>query len=588
MKDFIKSVLATITGILIVGGIFMSILLLIVASTIASSMKSETVFLEDNSILKITFAGTIKDRINEIPFLEYFGVSEINEMSLTDIISAIKKAKVNPKIKGIYINSGYFSASSASLKEIRDELIDFKSSGKPIIAYADDYLQGGYYLSSVADRIIVNPQGTLDLHGISVNSTFYKGLLDKLGIEMQVFKVGTYKSAVEPYILDKMSDANKEQVSSFINNLWSTILTEISNSRNISIEHLNNLSDTLPALRGADFYIKEGLVDELRYESDMKTYLDSLFQIKESKDLHVVSIKELNIVPDLKNNKSTNQIAVLYAEGNIVGGKNRMDISDGYFVKQIKKLQEDSNVKAVVFRVNSPGGSAYASEQIWKAVSDLKKKKPVVVSMGDYAASGGYYISCNASKIYAQPTTLTGSIGIFGMFPNFSGLTNKVGLAFDGVKTNKYSDLGSVTRPMREDEKQLVQGYINRGYDLFLTRCSEGRHIPKASLDSIAQGRVWTGSQALSLGLVDELGGIDEAISGAAQLAEIDNYYINEYPKILSPFDMFLKNKENDIATWILKGYLDNDFELLKTIKDIKDLKEQDYIQARMPYYITF
>ncbi|MBF0577432.1 signal peptide peptidase SppA [Dysgonomonas sp. GY617] len=586
MKDFFKSVLASIVGIFIssfiIGGVLVLLFFGFIGVLLSSS--SDTFVLKNNSVLTIRLTGVMKDRVLENPIIEFFNLGEAKEMALTDILSAIKKAKENDDIKGIYISSGYFMASSASLTEIRDQLSDFKESGKFIIAYADDYMQGGYFLSTVADKVIMNPQGSLNLQGLSANPTFYKGLLDKIGVEMQIFKVGTYKSAVEPFILDKMSDASKEQVGSYMNDIWSTILGKVSESRGISVERLNQLTDTLPAFQEGEFSVKNHLVDTLMYESEVRQYLKTLLGVDDSKNLNVASVADMITVKDIKKSKSTDQIAILYAEGSIVSGTKPTDINDKYLIKEIEKLQDDDNIKAVVFRVNSPGGSAYASEQIWKAVTDLKAKKPIVVSMGDYAASGGYYISSNASKIYAQPTTLTGSIGIFGMFPNVAGLTNKVGLSFDNVKTNKFSDYGDITRPMSEQEKAILQQYIERGYNLFLSRCSEGRNIPRETLEKIAEGRVWTGKQALEIGLVDAIGGLDDALKEAAKLASVSDFSIREYPKQVSPFEALFKTQTEDIATRALKEYLGSDFLLLKTIKDIKDLKEQDFIQARMPY----
>lgn len=586
MKDFFKSVLASIVGIFIssfiIGGVLVLLFFGFIGVLLSSS--SDTFVLKNNSVLTIRLTGVMKDRVLENPIIEFFNLGEAKEMALTDILSAIKKAKENDDIKGIYISSGYFMASSASLTEIRDQLSDFKKSGKFVIAYADDYMQGGYFLSTVADKVIMNPQGSLNLQGLSANPTFYKGLLDKIGVEMQIFKVGTYKSAVEPFILDKMSDASKEQVGSYMNDIWSTILGKVSESRGISVERLNQLTDTLPAFQEGEFSVKNHLVDTLMYESEVRQYLKTLLGVDDSKNLNVASVADMITVKDIQKTKSTDQIAILYAEGSIVSGTKPTDINDKYLIKEIEKLQDDDNIKAVVFRVNSPGGSAYASEQIWKAVTDLKAKKPIVVSMGDYAASGGYYISSNASKIYAQPTTLTGSIGIFGMFPNVAGLTNKVGLSFDNVKTNKFSDYGDITRPMSEQEKAILQQYIERGYNLFLSRCSEGRNIPRETLEKIAEGRVWTGKQALEIGLVDAIGGLDDALKEAAKLANVSDFSIREYPKQVSPFEALFKTQTEDIATRALKEYLGSDFLLLKTIKDIKDLQEQDFIQARMPY----
>lgn len=582
MKGFLKSLLASIVGCSIVIGIFIFIFILIIAAM--SFGSSDKYNLKDNTVLILKLEGTLSERVEPNSFLDLIGQNTDLEIGLDDILSSIKKAKENDNIKGIYINAGAFAASNASLKEIRDQLADFKESGKFIIAYADVYSQGCYYLSSVADKVIMNPQGNLYLHGLSSSPTFYKGLLDKIGIEMQIFKVGTFKSAVEPFMLDKMSDANREQVTAYINDIWSTITSEISDSRKISVDKINQLTDSLQTFKLANVSVSDGLVDTLMYETEVKEYLKDLLKVEKAKDVRMASIKDMTSVPFVKESNSKDVIAILYAEGSINNGSGKDGITDKRYVKEIEKLKDNDKVKAVVFRVNSPGGSAYASEQIWKAITDLKAKKPVVVSMGDYAASGGYYIACNASKIIAQPNTLTGSIGIFGMFPNFEGLTKKVGLSFDNVKTNKFADFGDATRPMRPEEKVILQQYIEHGYDLFLTRCSEGRNIPKDSLDHIAQGRVWTGNQALKIGLVDALGNIDTAIEEAAKLAKLDDYSLQDYPKKVDFLESLLSNQKEEFATKAMKEYLGKDYELFKTIKEIK---EQDFVQARMPYDIS-
>lgn len=580
MKSFLKSLLASIIGCFIVIGIFFLIGLAMLA---ALSFKStEKYALKDNTILTLKLEGGLVDRVQQQnPLYDYVFGQDNLQIGLDDILYSIERAKENEKIKGIYIYSGMFTASSATLKEIRDALIDFKKTGKFVVAYSDTYLQGGYYLSSIADKVIVNPKGNLDLHGLSVTNTFYKGLFDKLGVEMQIFKVGTFKSAVEPYMLDKMSEANREQLASYTGDVWTTILTEISRSRNVPVSKLNQLADSLTLLQKTEMYVENHLVDTLMYETDVKEYLKTLVRVSEVKDLNMASISNICTVDPSKDSNSQNIVAVLYAEGSITDGTGKDGITSKRYVKEIEKLKNDDKVKAVVFRVNSGGGSAYASEQIWKAITDLKAKKPVVVSMGGLAASGGYYISCNASKIVAQPNTLTGSIGIFGMFPNIEGLTKKIGLSYDNVKTNKFADFGDISRPMREDEKVVFQNYINEGYDLFLTRCSEGRGIAKDSLDKIAQGRVWTGNQALKIGLVDAIGGIDTAIEEAVKLAKLENYSVNSYPEKTDFFDSLLLNGKDDLATRVMKEYMGDDYKLIKTLKEIK---EQSYIQARIPY----
>lgn len=584
MKSFFKSLLASVIGCFIALGVLFLIFFIFIAA-MSSFSSADKYILKDNTVLTLKLEGILSDRVEEEnPLLALLGDNSNPALGLEDILSSIKKAKENDKIKGIYINAGAFSASSASLKEIRDELLDFKESGKFIVSYGDIYTQGCYYLASVADKVILNPQGNIDLHGLSASPMFYKGLLEKVGIEMQIFKVGTFKSAVEPFMLDKMSDANREQVASYIGDMWSTITTEISGSRNISVEKLNQYTDSLVLFKDAKYTVQDGLADTLMYETGVKEYLKTLLiDVKDVKDVRLASVKDITTVPYVNENKSKDIIAVLYAEGSITDGSGTDGITSKRYVKEIEKLKDNDKVKAVVFRVNSPGGSAYASEQIWKAISDLKDKKPVVVSMGDYAASGGYYISCNASKIIAQPNTLTGSIGIFGMFPNVEGLTKKVGLTFDNVKTNKHADFGDLTRSMRSDEKAILQNYIERGYDLFLTRCSDGRGISKDSLDMIAQGRVWTGNQALKIGLVDAIGGIDTAIEEAAKLASLTDYSLNSFPKKIDFFESLLNTQKEELTTRAMKEYLGNDYKLFKTIKEIK---EQDFVQARMPYDI--
>lgn len=579
MKSFFKNLLASILGCFIaLGTVFL--LSFIILAVLCSP---ETYTLKDKTVLNLKLEGVLSDRIETAnPLSELFGMDDDTAIGLDDILSSIDKAKDNDKIKGIYIHSGAFSAPSASLKEIRDALVKFKESGKFIVAYGDVYTQGCYYLSTVADKIILNPKGNLDWHGISSNPMFYKGLLEKLGVEMQIFKVGTFKSAVEPFILDKMSDANRQQVTSYINDVWNTILTDISASRDIPVDKLNQLADTLPLFRAPELLVDRKMVDTLMYETDVKKYLKTLAELKESDKLRLASVSDMtNVASSSKKESSGDIVAVLYAEGEITSGIGRKGITDRRLIKEIEKLKDNDKVKAVVLRVNSPGGSAYASEQIWKAMTDLKAKKPVVVSMGGVAASGGYYISCNASKIIAQPNTLTGSIGIFGMFPNVEGLTKKVGLTFDNVKTNKHADFGDITRPMREDEKVILQSYIEQGYDLFLTRCSDGRGISKDSLDLIAQGRVWTGNQALKNGLVDAIGGIDTAIEAAAKLAGLENYALRDYPRKVDFWESLMDTKKDEIAVKLMKEYLGSEY---KTFETIKNMKEQDCIQARVPY----
>lgn len=587
MKDFFKMMLASTLGFIIASVIFSFISMLIMFAMMGSMMssfgKQETFILQNNSVLNLRLEGTIQERIAESdPFTELLG-GQATTLGLNDIVGAIRKAKNNDKIKGIYLDTKLFKASHATLAEIRQELEDFKKeSDKFIIAYADSYTQSGYYLASVADKIGINPYGMLDIHGLASVPTFYKDALKKLGIEMQIFKVGTYKSAVEPFIQTEMSAANREQVNSFITDIWQSMKVDIAASRDMEPIQIDSIANQFPMLKKTDFLLSKNLVDTILYENEMKNYLRELIGIDTDTQIPSASVANMKSIKTQTIKDSSNSIALLYAVGNITSGNGANGIQDKYIVKEIEKLRKNDNIKAVVFRVNSGGGSAYASEQIWKAISDLKEEKPVIVSMGDMAASGGYYIACNADKIVAQPTTITGSIGIFGMFPNLGGTFDKLGIDMDVVKTNEFADFGNIARAFNAQEATMMQSYIDNGYDLFLTRCADGRGMPKDSLAKYAEGRVWTGNQAKEIGLVDELGGVDEAIKLAAEMANLGkSYAVFEYPRMRSPFEeLFNKNKE-DLAAKTLKSYLGESYDMFMLLKDIKD---QDYIQARIPY----
>ncbi|MGB4341695.1 MAG: signal peptide peptidase SppA [Dysgonamonadaceae bacterium] len=586
MKDFPKIVLGSALGF-IIASIFISIIFMlfffITAGSLVKSVGEEQFVPANNSVLNLCLSGNIKERIPRTT--TFMPKDETAAMGLDDIIAAIRKAKNDHRIKGIYLNPRIFSASPATLAQIRQELIDFKESGKFIVAYADTYTQSGYYLASVADKIAVNPQGSLDIHGLASMPVFYKDALEKLGIEVQVFKVGTYKSAVEPFTLTEMSEANRQQTTSSLNDIWSFMRSDLANSRHLSIDEVDSVANQFPLLKETAYLINKNLVDTVLYETEMKNYLRTLLNIDKEDKIPSATVRDMKSVPPPIIKKSKNNIALLYAVGNIVSGNGSSDIQDKFMVNEIEKLRKDDNIKAVVFRVNSGGGSAYASEQIWKAITDLKKEKPVVVSMGDLAASGGYYISCNASKIVAQPTTITGSIGIFGLFPNMQGTMNKLGLNFDVVKTHKYGDFGNLSRPMNKDEKAMLQSYIDKGYDTFLSRCAEGRNILKDTLAKYAEGRIWTGNQAKTIGLVDELGGIEKAIKIAADLANLDDdYVVYEYTRKRSLFEELFYRNKNDLALKTLKEYLGDSYDIFMTIKN---LKEEDFIQARLPYVLN-
>jgi len=581
MKDFLKFTLATIVGIVVSSVLLFFISIMVMFSMLYSS--DSEIQVRENSILKLDLKGTLSERSQEDPFTMLMG-NDYEAHGLDDMLTSIRKAKENENIKGIYIEASNMASNGyASLKEIRDALADFKESGKFIVAYADTYTQGLYYVSSVADKVMLNPQGMLQWSGLASTPMFYKDLLEKVGIEMQFFKVGTYKSAIEPASSMKMSEANREQVTDYLTSTWNQITADVSASRSISVENLNKAADQLLLFQPAEESIKWGLADTLIYKNDVRDYLKQKVGIDKEDDLHMLSLKDmLNVKKNVPKDKSGNIVAVYYAYGTIgsmMGGSSE-GIEADKVIRDLHKLKEDEDVKAVVLRVNSPGGSAYDSEQIWHAISELKKEKPVIVSMGDYAASGGYYISCNADTIVAEPTTLTGSIGIFGQFPNLEGLAKKIGVSFDVVKTNAYGDFGMPTRSMNEDEKALMQAYVNRGYDLFLTRCAEGRGMSKEAVDQIAQGRVWTGVRAKELGLVDELGGLDKAIEIAIEKAGIDAYTLMSYPAKKSAWEQLKDfNAGSYVKAQLLQGEVGR---LYRQIEAIDQLQPEDAIQARM------
>lgn len=536
--------------------------------------------------------GTLVERTQEDPLgilSQLFG-DESNTYGLDDILSSIQKAKENENIKGIYLQASSLGTSYASLQEIRNALLDFKESGKFVIAYADSYTQGLYYLSSAADKVLLNPKGMIEWRGIASAPLFYKDLLQKIGVEMQVFKVGTYKSAVEPFIATEMSSANREQVTAFITSIWGQVTQGISASRNIPVDSLNVYADRMLMFYPSEESVKCGLADTLIYRNDVRNYLKKLVEIDEDDNLPIVGLSDMmNVKKNVPKDKSGNIVAVYYASGEITDYPSSATSEDGIVgskvIRDLRKLKDDNDVKAVVLRVNSPGGSAFASEQIWHAVKELKTKKPVIVSMGDYAASGGYYISCIADTIVAEPTTLTGSIGIFGIIPNVKGLTDKIGLSYDVVKTNKYADFGNIMRPFNEDERSLLQMMITEGYDTFVSRCAEGRHMTKEAIEKIAEGRVWTGKTAKKLGLVDELGGIDKALDIAVAKAGIEGYTVVSYPAKQDFFSSLLDTKPtNYVESQLLKSKLG---EFYQQFGLLKNLQEQSMIQARIPFELN-
>jgi protease-4 len=603
MKSFFKMMFASTLGVIIASVILFFLSFIIFIGIAASFGSSPAYNLQKDSILKVNLNADIYERETPNPFNFLLKGSSRETFGLNDILSAIEKAKDNDKIKGIYLNAGQIRSGYATVEPIRKALLDFKKGGKFIIAYGEDFNHRSYYVASVADEIFMNPQGVLDFRGLATSIQFNKGVFEKWGIEMQVYKVGTYKSAVEPYIQDKMSEANREQVTAFLNDIWGNLLTGISESRNIPVEQLNKYADECLTFSAPETLVTYKLIDGLKYGDEVDAYVKEKLGLKEDAKLKYAGVKDLKNVPDNKKKISKDEIAVLYAEGEIVSDDATGFYSEGSitakeYVKELNKLKEDKNVKAVVFRVNSPGGSAYASEQIWHAVKELREVKPIVVSMGDYAASGGYYISCSATKIVSEPSTLTGSIGIFGLIPSGAQLAKKMGATYDGVSTNKHSNfaddvlsipligLGLLpARPLNSEESAMIQVYIERGYDLFITRCAEGRGKTKAEIDAIGQGRVWTGNQALKLGLVDQLGGIDVAIKEAAGLAKISDYSLGEYPAQKDFFTSLLEDSSESVSERMTRGIMGK--ETYDQKKMLNAWQNYDYRQAIMPEFIN-
>lgn len=571
----------------------MSILTLVGMAT----MSEAGVTVKDNTVLVLNLSGSIAERVEDNPFAALFGNSATSQQGLNDILAAIKHAKEEDKVKGIYIEGGMLTgASPATLQAIRKALVEFKKSGKFVVAYADTYTQGSYYVSSMADSVLINPQGMIEWSGLSMQTTYYKDLLEKIGVKMQVFKVGTFKSAVEPFLLSSMSDANREQITVFSNEIWSEMVKDVSKSRKLTADKLNEMADSVIMFSQAKEYKKMKLVDKLVYSDEVRQTIANMMDVEDPDDYNTISPSELASVANSEpKGTSGNIIAVYYTYGSIVqesssnfGGVDGGEIVGRKVIDDLKALADDDDVKAVVLRVNSGGGSAYASEQIWHQVMNIKSKKPIIVSMGGYAASGGYYISCAADWIIAEPTTITGSIGIFGMFPEASELLNdKLGVHFNTVNTNAHSDmLSNIARPVSPSEAAIVQRYINNGYELFTKRCADGRKMKQDDIKKIAEGRVWTGLHAKQIGLVDQLGGIDDAISIASKRAKVDEYTVLEYPGKSSIFDNLLKQASGS-------SYADGKMqqalgEYYNIFTDLSNIGNKCGVQASLPYYLMF
>lgn len=590
MKDFIKNVLATMVGMFgffIVMGV---IGMMSIIGMIASGNAAQNV--EKNSVFVLNLSGTISEQGSENPLSMFTGDNSLNS-GLNDILSSIKKAKANDDIKGIYIEAGALAANYATLQEIRNALADFRKSGKWIVAYGDFYTQGAYYVASVADKVYINPKGIVDWHGIGAQTMFYKDFMAKFGVKWEVVKVGTFKSATETFTEEKMSDANRLQTKTFIDGTWRNVCDAVSKSRGISVDSLNSYADSYLALQATETLVKAKMVDGMMYGDQVKDAVKKMMKLEKDDDIAQLTLNDMLNVKDEKLEGS--EIAVYYAEGDIVQDPkaatmfgNNNYIASRKVCKDLEDLMNDDDVKAVVVRINSGGGDAYASEQMWHQMSELRKVKPVVVSMGDYAASGAYYMSAPASWIVAQPNTLTGSIGIFAVIPDFSGLvTSKLGVRFDEVKTNRNSTFGNLmARPFNAEEKAMLQASVNRGYSLFRQRVAEGRRLPVESVEKIAQGRVWLATDALNIKLVDQLGGIDDAVKKAAELAKLKDYYTSDYPAAASWMDNLL-NSMSSSGTYL-------DEQLRQTLGDfyqpftmLRSIDKREAIQARIPYAIS-
>lgn len=586
MKSFIKYTMATVVGIFLTMTLFTIISIISLAGMMATEGMSAPI--KEKSILRLDLSGTLAERSESNPFAALMG-EENKALSLEDALLALDKAAKNENIIGVYLEGGAMGANPGMAQELRQALVEFKESGKWVVAYGDSYGKTAYYLSSVADSVLLNPEGNVDFGGMASQIMFYKDVMEKVGVKMQVFKVGTYKSAVEPFICTEMSPANREQVTSYLFSIWTNMLKDVAASRNMEVGKLNSLADSLTMISEASVALNGGLVDKLCYMDEVKAILREKSGIEdEDDDLVFASVADVAKSETL-DEKVDEQVAVYYAYGEIVqsqgtglGMSQEHQIVGEKMIKDLQDLREDDDVKAVVIRVNSPGGSAFASEQIWREVCLLKEKKPVVVSMGGMAASGGYYISCAANRIFAEPTTLTGSIGIFGMIPDMSELmTEKIGLKFDVVKTNEMSDIGTMARPFNEAESAQMQKMINRGYDLFTKRVADGRGMAQDSVKLIAEGRVWTGEQGLNIGLVDELGNLDDAVAHAAELAKVEKYRAVGYPAPDNPFDQLLNQTKGGYLDSELRELLGEGYAVYSLVRNVKDA---DRIQARMPF----
>ena len=586
MKDFFKFTLASIIGVMIAG-----LLLLFISIGIFSAMLSvsdQPVQTEKNSILLMKFDHRIVDRAKKNPFdgLDFGLFRGEKTVGLNDILDCIRKAKTDDNIRGIYLNPMDIQAGLASVEEIRNALKDFKTSGKFVYAYGDFLSQKAYYLVTVADSLVLNPQGSVDFRGLGGERSFYKNALEKLGVEVQVVRHGKFKAAVEPFLLEKMSDENRLQTETYLNSIWNEMLADISASRKMGFDELNDIADMVATFRRADFAKQKNLVDQLKYKDQVIDDLKKLTDTPEKSDVKAVDIFKYIKAPQQREQKglARNKIAVIYASGAIDSGTSEDDIKSEDLSRAIREARRDSSIKAIVLRINSPGGSAYGSEVIWREVKLAAETKPVIASMGDVAASGGYYIACAADTIMADRTTITGSIGIFGMIPNAKKLlTDKLGITQDVVTTNEHSDMISITRPMTAFERDLLQQTIEDGYDTFISRVAEGRSMEKTAVDEVGQGRVWAAANAKEIKLIDVYGGLTDAIELAKTKAGLDNFRVVNLPKLKDPIEELMKELSGSAKAGFMKDELGEGY---KYYEQLRGILSQKGVLARMPYDI--
>jgi len=586
MKEFFKFVFASMIGFILSFFVVFILLIAVIVAAVSTAGDDGKVSAASNSIMHVSLDYPIKERTDKNPFSEInlMGFDTKKSLGLNEILENLEKAKQDNHIDGIYLDVSSLSAGFATIEEIRNALIDFKKSGKFILAYSEVYTQGAYYLASVADKIYLNPEGMIYFRGLSTELMFFKGSLEKLDIEAQIIKVGTYKSAVEPFILDKMSEPNRQQITSFLGSMYDHFLAEISKSRKISKSTLISIADNAKVRTPKDALFYK-MVDGLKYKDEVLEELKKRIGISQKKELNSVSIEEYAPSPETKDESTNNRIALVYANGEIISGEgNDESIGSERISRAIRKARLDTKVKAIVLRVNSPGGSALASDVIWREMILAKKSKPVIVSMGDVAASGGYYISCAADSIFAQPNTITGSIGVFGIIPNMQNFfKNKLGITFDRVNTGKFADLGSVSRPLSDSERMIIQQEVNKVYSTFTQKVADGRNKSQGYIDSIGQGRVWSGTEALQNGLVDRLGDIDDAVASAAKKAKLKDFKLVSYPDQIDPIKSLFENTGDKIKVYFMKRELGDQYSYYEQMQSAINLSG---VQARIPYDI--